>query len=221
VREAERLNKALRVGRTPGLLVSILEMLEQHGLAQHFTVVGTHALYAYEAAAGVRIEAGALATHDVDMLWDAGKHVRFYADIQRLDTSMLKLLQKVDSSFRRKDHELSSAINSKGFEVDFLRREQQGNDPHPIQLSKDPNDLFVVQARRANILTQASTFEQVVASATGKMAMMRTIDPGVFVSFKEWMSTEAPDRPQPKRRRDALQARVVRQLLEEQLLIAS
>ena len=35
---------------------------ELAGLAQHFVVVGTHALYAYESAAGVRIVPGALAT---------------------------------------------------------------------------------------------------------------------------------------------------------------
>jgi len=77
VRESERLNKALRVGRVPNLVVDVLNQLELAGLGPHFTVVGTHALYAYEAAASVRIEAGALATQDVDLLWDARKRVQF------------------------------------------------------------------------------------------------------------------------------------------------
>lgn len=67
LREAERLNKALRVGRAPNLVVDVLKQLELAGLGAHFTVVGTHALYAYEAAASVRIEPGALATQDVDL----------------------------------------------------------------------------------------------------------------------------------------------------------
>jgi hypothetical protein len=37
-------------------IVSLLQTLEEAGLGQHFTVVGTHALYAYEAAAGVRTD---------------------------------------------------------------------------------------------------------------------------------------------------------------------
>jgi hypothetical protein len=46
--EAERLNKALKVGRVPNIVVSVLQALEDAGLSEHFTVVGTHALYAYE-----------------------------------------------------------------------------------------------------------------------------------------------------------------------------
>ena len=61
----ERLNRALRVGRCPTLLVAILQRFEQYGLSPHLLTVGTHALYAYEAAAGVRFhraqgQAGAL-----------------------------------------------------------------------------------------------------------------------------------------------------------------
>jgi hypothetical protein len=46
VREAERLNKALRVGRMPALVVSILHAFDQAGLANDLTVVDTHALFA-------------------------------------------------------------------------------------------------------------------------------------------------------------------------------
>jgi hypothetical protein len=69
--EAERLNKAVKAGRVPTLVVTLLNTLEDTGLSPHFTVVGTHALYAYETAASVRIVSGALATQDVDLLWDA------------------------------------------------------------------------------------------------------------------------------------------------------
>jgi len=59
-------------------------------------VVGTHALYAYEAAAGVRIAQKALATEDVDLLWDARKRVRFVADMKHLGKPVLRILQEVD-----------------------------------------------------------------------------------------------------------------------------
>jgi hypothetical protein len=210
VGEAERLNKALRVGHAPKLLVSILNVLEHNGLSAHFTVIGTHALYAYEAVAGVRFASGAIAAQDVDMLWDAGKSLEFFAEIEKCDTSTLKLLQKVDSSFRHKDTELSTIVNNHGFEVAFLQRGQQSN---------DLSDVFVVQARCGSLLMQAKTFSQVIASTTGKMAVMRTVDPVVFVQYKEWMSFEAPDRPAMKRRRDLIQAHAVRRLLDEQRLL--
>ena len=67
----QRMNKALRVGRAPDLLVEILNKIEEVGLSGYFTVIGTYALYAYEAAAGIRITStDAMTTMDVDLLWD-------------------------------------------------------------------------------------------------------------------------------------------------------
>jgi hypothetical protein len=218
--EAERLNKALKAGRVPAMVVSVLQAIEDAGLGEHFTVVGTHALYAYETAAGVRIVQGALATQDIDLLWDARQRLRFVTDLAKLDTSILRLLQTADASFQRKHGQNETAINAKGFEVDFLRRQPEGDDPHPFRFSADEDDLWPVQARRASVLTNAPRFEHVVISATGRMTKMRTIDPTVFVEFKRWMADKAPDRPEPKRRRDRRQADIVQSLLDEGLLMA-
>ena len=68
------------------MVLSVLQTIEDAGLGQHFTVVGTHALYAYEAAAGIRIVQGALATQDIDLLKDARRRVRFITDIEKLDS---------------------------------------------------------------------------------------------------------------------------------------
>lgn len=219
LRDAERMNKALKVGRAPALLITLLHTLAESGLDRHFTVVGTHALYAYEMAAGVRIVQGALATQDVDLLWDARRRVQFLADMQRLDVSMLQVLQRADPSFRRKEGQNETAINAQGFEVDFLRRQPEGDDPHPFRFSSDEEDLWPVQARRASFLTSAARFEQVVVSATGRMARMRTIAPAAFVAFKRWMAAEAPHREPIKRRRDARQADIVQALMDEGLLL--
>ena len=219
LREAERMNKALKVGRVPNVVVSVLNTLEAAGLGEHFTVVGTHALYAYEMAASVRIQAGALATQDVDLLWDARKRVQFIGRMNRLDGSMLKVLQGADRSFRRMDNQLESAINDKGFMVDFLRRVAVDGDPHPFRFTDDEDDIWPVQAQRAEMFLQVARFEQTVVSLTGRMALMRTIAPSVFVEFKRWMAGLA-SRPAAKRRRDVLQANIVQQMLDEGLLVA-
>lgn len=218
LKDAERLNKALKVGRVPSPVIAVLQALEDAGLGQHFVVVGTHALYAYETAAGVRIVQGALATQDVDLLWDARKRVRFMTDLQKLATSMLGVLQQADPTFQRKESQNETAINAKGFEVDFLRRQPEGDDPHPFRFSDDEGDLWPVQAVRASVLTNAPRFDHVVVSATGRMTLMRTIAPEAFVEFKRWMAAKAPRRPEMKRRRDLRQAEIVQKLLEEGLL---
>lgn len=220
LKDAERLNKALKVGRVPSPVVAVLQAIEDAGLGQHFAVVGTHALYAYETAAGVRIVQGALATQDVDLPWDARKRVRFITDLGKLETSILQVLQRADPTFQRKEGQNETAINAKGFEVDFLRRQPEGNDPHPFRFSDDENDLWPVQAVRASVLTSAPRFDHVVVSATGRMALMRTIAPASFVEFKRWMAAKAPQRPEAKRRRDLRQAEIVQKLLGEGLLVA-
>lgn len=66
-----KMNKVFHVGRAPELLVAILNKLTTSGLAEYFTVIGTHSLYAYEAAVGIRFNVDeALETKDVDLLWD-------------------------------------------------------------------------------------------------------------------------------------------------------
>ena len=218
--DAERLNKAVKAGRVPNTVVSVLQAIEEAGLGPHFTVVGTHALYAYEAAAGVRIVQGALATQDIDLLWDARQRVRFMTDIQRLDTSVLRVLQRADASFVRKEAQNETAINAQGFEVDFLRRQPEGDDPHPFRFSDDEDDLWPVQAVRASMLTNAARFEHIVISATGRVVLMRTVAPQVFIEFKRWMAAKVPQRPEPKRRRDLRQAHIVQTLLDEGLLMS-
>lgn len=216
--EAERLNKALKVGRVPAMVVGILQAIEDAGLSEHFAVVGTHALYAYETAAGVRIVQSALATQDVDLLWDARRRVRFVTDLAKADASILQVLQRADRTFDRKEGHVETAINAKGFEVDFLRRQPEGDDPHPFRFSGEADDLWPVQALRASVLTNAPRFEHVVVSATGRMALMRTIAPQAFVEFKRWLADKAPNRPEMKRRRDRLQADIVDELLKAGLL---
>lgn len=218
LQDAERLNKALKVGRVPNVVASVLQTLEDAGLGPHFTVVGTHALYAYEAAASVRIVQGALATQDVDLLWDARKRVRFISSLDRLDTSMLRVLQRADATFVRKEGQFETAINAKGFEVVFLRRQPEGDDPHPFRFSDDEDDLWPVQAVRAGVLTNAPRFEQVVISTTGRMTLMRTISPLAFIEFKRWMAAKVPQRLAAKRRRDQHQADIVQRLLDQGLL---
>lgn len=48
-----KLNRVYGVGRTPQVVVGVLNALASAGISQQFLTVGTHAIYAYETAAGV------------------------------------------------------------------------------------------------------------------------------------------------------------------------
>jgi len=213
----KRLNRALFVGRAPQMLVDILTMLDRAGIAEHFTVVGTHALYAYEAAAGVRIESGdALATKDIDLLWDTRKRIQFSITMGLAGYSMLGLLRKVDPSFRLRRDQLYTAVNDKGFEVDIIRREAAEGDPHPLRITDAEDDFWVMQAERAAELLNAPRFSAMIVAPSGDMARMTTISPIAFARFKRWLAAQ-PTRDPMKRSRDTLQADVVEQIVAEYL----
>ena len=214
--QQQRLNRALRVGRVDPLVVALLNRLASTQLSEHFRVVGTHALYAYEAAAGVRLDTDALATRDIDLLWDTRKRIIFSTQLARIDSSMLGVLKKVDPSFRMRQSQKYTAVNKDGFEVDIIRREQTGDDPHPIKLSDEDDDFWVAQARRGNVLLDSPSFSAVIVATNGTMARMNTVHPATFMAFKRWMAGQA-DRDALKRRRDVLQADAVQGLLEQYL----
>ncbi|TAH13647.1 MAG: hypothetical protein EAZ11_02095 [Curvibacter sp.] len=203
----QRLNRALRVGRVDPLVVALLGRLASTQLSPHFRVVGTHALYAYEATAGFRLDTDMLATR---------KRILFQTQLAKVDSSMLGVLKKVDSTFRIRKSQKYTAVNKDGFEVDIIRRERAGDDPHPIKLSDEDDDFWVVQARRANVLLDSPAFSAVIVATNGTMARMNTVHPATFVAFKRWMASQ-PDREAIKRRRDVLQAEAVQTLLDKYL----
>lgn len=214
--EHKRLNRALHVGRVDPLVTSVLARLEAVGLAEHFRVIGTHALYAYEAAAGIAFEADAVATRDIDLLWDVSRRVQFHTALGRVDKSMLAVLRKVDPSFRVRRSQKYTAVNKDGFEVDILRREPVDGDPHPVRLSDDEDDFWVAQAPNAHLLLDAPPFSAVIVASNGAMARMNTLHPLVFARFKHWMA-QLPDRDSRKRSRDELQANAVEDVVRKYL----
>lgn len=220
--EAQRQNKALRVGRVPDIAVRVLNALADGGLARHFRVIGTHALYAYESYSGVRISVVALDTHDVDIFTDARKRVEFVSDISQDAVHVLALLQRADPSFQGHGETLKyeSYINDKGFEVKFLRPNTEEVNSPAIQLPDNDGALGSATTCWTALLTQSPMFSQIIISATGRIATMHTIDPQTFVDFKRSMST-LKNRESIKRKQDAQQADMVQAMLAKRMLTSA
>ena len=212
----QRLNRALRVGRVPNVVVGVINALESIGLQAHFLVVGTHALYAYETAAGVRIAEAAMATRDVDMLFDTRKRIAFFTAMKKLDSSLIGVLRKVDPSFEVVAEQRYTARNQDGFEVDIIRRVANHTDPHPLRMSDAQDDVWAVQVSMGEKLQSARRLDQVVVATSGEMALMRTIHPLDFARIKLGLSQQLGRDPN-KRGKDALQSRIVTELVNEYL----
>lgn len=210
-----------RVAKTllPSLGISQQNLNYYANLAHYYTitVVGTHALYAYEAAAGVHFgEVEAMATRDIDFLWDTRKRLSFVTQMASLGTTLLGLLRKVDPTFELRPNQPYTAVNNKGFEVDIIRREASEGDPHPLRVTDDEDEFFAVPAIRAGVLLNSPRFSGMIVSSSGHMARMHTVSPVAFAAFKRWLA-ERLDRDPMKRQRDILQAVLAEELVEEYL----
>ena len=214
--EQRRLNRALRVGRVPKIVIDVLNVLEKAGFHENFTVVGTHSLYAYESACGVRFAPQAMATRDIDLLFDTRKHLAFFSRMKESEASFLGLLQKADKSFVRLEDQKETARNAQGFEVDVIRRMAKDGDPHPVRLSDDEDDIWAVQASTGDRILGAPRFEQMVISTNGEMASMTTMHPIDFVAVKRTLANYE-NRDPLKRSKDALQANLVEELVRERM----
>ena len=209
-----RLNRALRVGRVPNMVIDTLNALAKAGLERNFLTVGTQALYAYETACGVRVQAEATATQDIDLLLDTRKYMQFTSTMKRLDTSLLSVFQKVDNTFALREDQKYTAVNASGFEIDVIRRSAHNGDPHPLRVSSFEDDFWAVQVSSGKALLDGGTFTQTVVATNGSMATLTVPSPANFVHIKTALS-QKHDRDPLKSRKDLLQAKVVQRILDE------
>ena len=213
-----RLNTALRVGRTPNVVVGLLEEIRRAGLQDHFMVIGTNALYAYETHAGVRFNGDVTATTDMDLLWDSRKRMTLVSDGDEHFNKygLIGVLKKFDPSFELQKGQEYSAANSQGYMIDLIKRctESLFDDKEHPQLIANADDFWAAKIKNMDWLLSSPKFRQVVVGTNGNMAEMVTVDPRAFVFYKTWLS-QKEDRDPMKKPRDLAQARAVYNLIQE------
>jgi hypothetical protein len=215
----ERVNAALRLGRTPSIVVRLLNALDSAGIADHFLVIGTNALYAYETHAGVRFTGDITATTDVDLLWDSRKHLALASHDPDFDQrGLIGILKKVDPSFAVLADQSYRAANRGGYLVDLIKRRPESlfDDRERQQLRDVEDDFWAAKILNMDWLLSSPKFRQVVVGLNGAMAEMVTVDPRAFTLFKTYLA-DKDDRDPVKKPRDLAQARAVYRLIDERL----
>ena len=215
--EVKRMNKALRIGRTPDILIDVLNAMMRFGVAEHFLVVGTHALFAFETTAGVRLPNDVMATQDADLLFDTGKRAAFIEVMKERQMSFLGILKKVDKTFERDELNNHTARNASGYEIDLIRRfppDPEDTTEHPLQLTTEEGDLWPVRLSMRQKLLSVPRFDQVVVGINGGMARMRTVHPLDFACIKRQLSHDLRRDPL-KKTKDMAQADMIQVLVQE------
>ena len=206
-------NRALGLGRVPLLSARIVRAIDASGLlGVGIRVLGTNAIYAYEAASGVHIDAGLTSTGDVDLLLDARQKLHFGLTDEIEQASLIRLLQKIDRSFVRSRQECR-AVNDEGYLVDLIKplRNPPWQSEAP-QIGGDPTDLSAIEITDLSWHESAPPFEATAIDERGEPLRIVTSDPRVFAVHKFWLSKRA-DRDPVKRARNLRQAQCVAALV--------
>ena len=213
LKQQARLNKAVRLGRLPALISRILHALDLARAEHHFTVIGTHALYAYEAMAAVQCSMDLLASGDMDLFYDPRKPLALTAE--KLDgIGLLGLLRKVDPSFEIVATHPFRAVNQERFMVDLVIPPEGMRVDRAVRFAED--DLVAAEVPSLQWLLNSPRIEATVIATDGRPVLMRSPDPRAFAVHKAWLSSE-PSREPVKKGRDLSQARLVLRLLLEHL----
>ncbi len=217
LKEQARFCKAARIGRVPRIVTAILRLLEQHQLlGRNLQIIGTNALYAYEARAGVFLERGLLATQDLDVLWDTRSKLRLFALDEVDNKGLIDILRKADRSFELLGRRSFRAVNQAGYMIDLVK-------PEPKSMLKKENrsmggeeDLMAAEIKNLQWLVAAPKFTQIVIGDDGYPAAMVVPDPRAFAVHKLWLSAQK-DRDPIKRDRDHAQSLAVCKLVLQYL----
>lgn len=212
----ERINRAFGLGRMPLVAAKVLRKIDQAGLlGSKLFLVGTHALYAYEARAGLVIEGGLTSTRDVDLLLDSRQHLSLALAEDLPPDGVMGLLRSADKSFERTDE--FRATNDDGYFVDLIAPMRPNEMSLKAQkLIESNDDLAAASILGLQWLINAPKFEEVCVAEDGRPLFISCIDPRAFALHKFWVSQQVSREPQ-KRRRDAEQARAVAELAVEYL----
>ncbi len=211
--EQARFCKAALLGRVPRVVTNVVRILEQHGLmGRNLTVVGTNALFAYEAAAGTFFDRPITATTDMDILWDTRSKLTLVSHPDIIRSGLLGLLQKTDRSFEASRAGGFRAVNKDGYMVELIKplpKPPWKPDPRSVG---DAGDLVAAEIPSLQWLVSSPKFTCVVIGEDGFPARMVVPDPRAFAVHKLWLSRQR-NRDPVKKNRDHAQAVAVASLI--------
>lgn len=210
-----RMCVAVRVNRVPFMVAQIARKLAEFPvLAKKTLIVGTNALYAYEATASVRFETSIVATRDVDVLWDSRKKISIIAEEPG---GFMGLLKSVDKTFEVMRGSTFRAANKNGFMVDLIQPMKKNIlITSAASLSEFSDDLVAVEIKGLEWLVSCPKFRAIVIDQKGYPAPMIVPDPRAFVMHKLWLSKQ-DEREPTKKKRDLEQSRAVFELVTDKL----
>lgn len=209
--------RTVGLGRVPLIVARLLRRLDKAGLLGHVRVVGTNAMFAYEALAGVTLSPEVLATGDIDLLLDARRRLKVVVDAEDAERTVLGLLKAVDHSFEKVPRLAYRAVNKDGFMVDLIRpqpRPAWKREPGAQALADDDLDPSPIEGLQW--LVNSPAVSVLAVDGRGYPLPMVVPDPRFWMLHKTWLSKRTMRDPD-KKQRDARQALLLWDLIGRKL----
>lgn len=207
--------RALHHQRVPRIVARLIRKLNDSQAVARFRVVGTHALYAYEAAAAVTFNNDMVATGDLDLLVDdrAPLHIIVDGNIEGFEA----IVTSVDLTFRQRRGGDYRLINDDGFMVEFLRpKAKPAHRRMPGQDSGIAGDAVPAPIHGLEWLVSAPAFTATAIDDRGYPVEITAPAPAIWAAHKLWLS-QRDNRDPGKAQRDKLQAKAVLDLIAHRL----
>ncbi len=228
----QRINKAVRAGFVPQPVVDVLCALDEAGLGNSSLVVGSQALYAYGQRSGLRVDAIKAPGDTMSVAEERRHHLLVLIDASPSETRKIDKVRHAVKSAAITPLPLPSC-SKVALDVRYGKHEVRS--PREQLVSREAwhhalpaaADLLAVHCKGfestppsvedlLDVLEHAPKFEQVVIGRTGRMAMMRTLDPLLFVSLCERHLETSDESDEFERRK--LQAKLVSRMLSDYLV---
>jgi hypothetical protein len=213
----QKLNKFIKLSRTPNVLVKIFRKLNELKLEDKIIVIGTNAIYSYESACGVFVEPEYLATIDIDLLSKKEKKLSFLFKELMSEPRLSELIKEIDKSFRQQDKIPYTYINKDGVIIDLINPMSKSIRINGYDNDNGFTDIIALDMDGIQWLENSKLFRSLIVSQNGEVAYMKTIHPVEFAIYKNWLSQNS-DRIALKRPRDLAQSQLVTHLIDKYLL---
>ena len=209
----EKINKFTKISRVPNILVDFFRKINELGLDDKVLIIGTNALYCYEAYCGVFIEEEHLATFNIDVFNKRDKKISVALREKLPQKTIKSILLDVDKSFTKSKEASYRFVNDDDIVVEIIT---------PIKKKEQTNDSFSgvlnLEIEGTKWLESSKLHKQMLIGQNGKCAFVSTIAPLEYAIYKKWLG-EHERKDLMKKQRDIKQSWIVTKLILEYIPI--
>lgn len=169
----QRMNKAVHAGSVPTAIINVLRKLDDLGVGEHSLVLGAPAVYAYLQPSGVSVDAIKTAAQHRRLAESAVEQFALLVEEPSPLSAWKTTFSRIKTAL--KDVEVEEVASAPRAKTHVLRLLFRPDGETPKKKSSTKREAAWVQA-----IKDTPPYEQVVIGQSGKMALMRTVDPQVF-----------------------------------------